>query len=79
MSGKEIHDLIYDAFRYPLPLRIAAKLWIEGITEAEFVNHRFDVRLPENIVLQVQNNLRDNIRIGRIDSRLLKLADQLKD
>ena len=71
----DVPQLLENADKYPLNLRIAAKLFADGIREESFRGMTFPF-VPDPVRLSVQNHLRD-IEIGftKLDDTLLALAE----
>lgn len=81
-TSSSAKQLIDDACRYPLEMRLAARLLFIGVTELEWQNGREamlkGVRHHKAwpFHLTVQNYMRDLAQSG-IDARLQKLASEL--
>ena len=75
-NTKTLMDQVID---YPLPLRIACKLYLEGVTEIEFHKFGTENRLhPDPVFTQIYYFLR-NLERGhfKLSKKLIRLSKKL--
>lgn len=58
MTEARIKTLVEEAAKYPIELRVAAKLYVEGVTETAFASMKFPL-IPGPTINKIQNYLRD--------------------
>ncbi len=83
MYSREIRTLILEAIKYPMPLRVAVRLHLAGVTKPQFhmgVNDLATSRSDRhrNFTQEVWQTLK-KIRSGElvVDDRLEELAEEL--
>lgn len=57
--GKLMTRIIFEAYKYPLPRRIAARLYLDKVSSDTFLEDCKGIGIPDPLVLVICNELRD--------------------